>query len=96
MTKVDIGVKLGSGVNVFRGVGVEVAVGVNGGIAVKVCMDAASAVCPIKRLTAFGSSGGIGVGLEIAGTHPMSNVKMMNQIGSFRLNDDMFLSCLQA
>jgi hypothetical protein len=91
-----MGVKLGSGVKVFRGVGVNVAVGVDGGIAANVCIDAASAVCPINKLTSFGSSGGIGVGLGIAGTHPLSNVKIMNQISSFGLDAAMFLSHIQA
>src|ERR1043165_1895590 len=95
ITKVDIGVRLGSGVNVFRGVGVKVAVGVEGGIAASVCMDAASAVCPIIKSIAFESSGGIAVGLGIAGTHPISNARIMNQIDSFPLDDVMFLLCLQ-
>ena len=88
--KVATGVKLGSGVNVFRGVGVSEAVGVEVGIAASVCTEAASAVCPIYKLIASELSGGRGVGVAIAGTHPISNVKLMNQIQTLILCAVMF------
>lgn len=83
------GVKVDSGVNVLRGVAVKVAVEVNTGTAAAVCVDAASAVCMIKVLIAFGSSGAMGAGVATAGTHAMINTKVVNQSHSFFLDDRM-------
>ena len=73
-TTVGTSVEVGSGVNVLRGVDVTVSVG---GIAACVCMDAASAVCAIYVLIAFGSSGGTGA--EAVGTHARISMSAMLQ-----------------
>lgn len=89
MRKVWIGVMVGSGVYVFRGVAVEVTVGVNVGIAAAVWTEAASAVCAIRTLIAFGSSGGMGVGVARDGTQPRISVRIVDQINSFILDKVM-------
>jgi hypothetical protein len=71
-------VNVASGVNVLRSVGVKVGVD---GIASSVCMDAASAVCTIYVLIAFGSNGGTGVIAE--GTHAMTKTNAMNKMKIF-------------
>ena len=79
--KVEKGVRDGSGVFVSRGVAVKVTVGVNVGRAVRVCMEAASDVCLMKRLTLFGSSVASGTG--VAGTQARIAARAMNQIKNF-------------
>ena len=74
----------------FRGVGVKVAVEVNVGIAATVCTDAASAVWAINELIAFGSNGGMGVGVANEGTQPTTSIRIMNQMNNFILMDAMF------
>jgi len=54
-------------------------------MAASVSTEAASAVWTMNRLTALGSSGGMGVGVARDGMHPMINDKVMNQINSFIL-----------
>ena len=71
----------------LRGVGVKVAVEVAGGMAAIVCVDAAAAVCTINVPIAFGSSGGMGVGVIKVGTHPMIKDRVVKQINSFILDD---------
>jgi hypothetical protein len=75
---------------VFRGVGVNVAVEVDGGMAVTVCADAASAVWAMNIFIAFESRGGIGVGVANEGTHPIISARVMNPITSFILTAVMF------
>lgn len=74
-------VSVGSGVNVLRRVGVKGAVAVSVGMAACVFADAALAVCAIKVLMAFASSGGSGV--TMAGTHAITSTSNVNQIKSF-------------
>jgi hypothetical protein len=59
---------------------VGVAVDVDAGMAAAVWAEAALAVCPINRLIAFESSGGMGVGVAKAGTRPTLKVRMMDQV----------------
>ncbi len=80
------GVKVDSGVNVLGGVAVKVAVD---GTAAAVCVDAAPAVCTIKVLIALGSSGAMGAGVAMDGTHAMINAKVANQSHIFFLGDRM-------
>lgn len=63
-----------SGVKVFRGVDVAVVVA---GTASCVFVNAASAVCAIYVLIAFGSSGATGVTMD--GAHAMIRIRVMNQ-----------------
>ena len=79
-------VNVGSGVNVFRGVDEGVNVG---GIASCVCVDAASAVCTIYVLIAFGSSGATGVTMD--GTHARTRIKVVNQRNNFFPGDFIVL-----
>ena len=86
--KITVFVAVGSGVSVFRGVGVNVSVGV-GGIATKVCVDAALAVCAMNVLIAPGSRVGTGGGAEKVGTHAMTTARMVNQRRNFTRRFDM-------
>lgn len=65
-------VEVASGVKVLRGVDVLVVVG---GIASRVRVDAAMAVCAMYVLMAFGSSVGTGVTME--GAHAMTRTNAM-------------------
>ncbi len=73
----------------LRGVGVRVAVEVKGGNASIVWVEATSAVCTINVSMAFGSSGGIGVGVTKEGAHPTINDRAIKQVSSFILGDAM-------
>ncbi len=86
--KITVLVAVGSGVSVFRGVGVNVSVDV-GGMAIKVCVDAALAVCTMNVLMAPGSSVGTGDGAEKAGTHAMTTARIVNQKKNFTVRFDM-------
>ena len=81
------GVKVGSGVKVLRDVGVMLGVAVAAGMATIVCREAASAVCAIIRLIAFGSSVEIGVGVARDGTQEVINKAMIPQIKTVLLDN---------
>ena len=80
-TKVEMGVTLGSGVNVFLGVAVNVGGGVSVGKAACVCRAAASAVCWINMLMSLEFSVGMGTG--VAGTQARISTRAPNQIKQF-------------
>src|SRR5574339_890028 len=87
-TNVETGVRLGSGVNVFRGVAVMVAVGVNVGAAINVCTEAASAVNLISTL--MSSELSVGAGMGVAGTQARISARAAKQIKTlFACNDSI-------